>query len=431
MIASDLTVTFFFDYTAAKKREERLTLQALAERIEKTTQRSKANLPWLKLARFGDAKTDKGSLRNDGNMLAITGVEADYDGEQISLEDAEERLIKAGVAAILYTSPSHKPGKPRRRVLCPLSKEHAPDRRTAIMGRLNGLFGGIFADESWTLSQAYYFGSVNNYHAHRVAVIDGIPIDQADELDKVWIGKNDTKPTLNGKTNCTKIDPAALLQAIRDGKSYHRPMVRLLGHYARSGTSMLIARGLLIDAMNSVFPPDRDARWQDRMTDLDRCITDIYGTNAETRWQEGSYSPASGPPRPAASVADNAAEPEAEHPKAEGRGTPHGRLIVLGMGDIDTAPRRSYLLKGLPSPGEISTWVGPPKCGKSFLLLRGQAASEGADRQPRRLCLAHRTQIVTLSQSRTDNPDAPDKTGHWTPASPDKTGHTPLGPEPG
>lgn len=51
------------------------------------------------------------------------------------------------------------------------------------------------------------------------------------------------------------------------------------------------------------------------------------------------------------------------------RGTLYGRLLVLSMDDIDTAPPRSYLLKGVISPNEFSIWVGAPKCGKSFLLL--------------------------------------------------------------
>jgi hypothetical protein len=54
---------------------------------------------------------------------------------------------------------------------------------------------------------------------------------------------------------------------------------------------------------------------------------------------------------------------------ARSRGTLYGRLLVLGMEDIDTAPPRDYFLKGLISPAEISIWCGPPKCGKSFLLL--------------------------------------------------------------
>jgi hypothetical protein len=51
------------------------------------------------------------------------------------------------------------------------------------------------------------------------------------------------------------------------------------------------------------------------------------------------------------------------------RGTLYGRLRVLSLEDADGAPARDYLLKGLISPAEISLWVGPPKCGKSFLLL--------------------------------------------------------------
>lgn len=58
-----------------------------------------------------------------------------------------------------------------------------------------------------------------------------------------------------------------------------------------------------------------------------------------------------------------------EFDKDDKRGTLHGRLLVLSVKDIDTAKPRDYLLKGLLSPGEVSLWVGPPKCGKSFLLL--------------------------------------------------------------
>lgn len=52
------------------------------------------------------------------------------------------------------------------------------------------------------------------------------------------------------------------------------------------------------------------------------------------------------------------------------RGKPYGRLRVLTLADAATAPPRHYLLRGLIAPGELSLWWGPPKCGKSFLLLR-------------------------------------------------------------
>ena len=62
-------------------------------------------------------------------------------------------------------------------------------------------------------------------------------------------------------------------------------------------------------------------------------------------------------------------EPPPDEPNKPSRGTMHGRLRVLGMDDIDTAPPRTYLLKGVISPNETSVWVGAPKCGKSFLLM--------------------------------------------------------------
>jgi hypothetical protein len=46
-----------------------------------------------------------------------------------------------------------------------------------------------------------------------------------------------------------------------------------------------------------------------------------------------------------------------------------GKLHVLTMDDIGDVAARDYLLKGLISPAEMSVWWGPPKSGKSFLLL--------------------------------------------------------------
>jgi hypothetical protein len=56
-------------------------------------------------------------------------------------------------------------------------------------------------------------------------------------------------------------------------------------------------------------------------------------------------------------------------PSLPPRGTVYGKLTVYGTADIDTAPMREYLVKGLICADEISLWVGPPKCGKSFLLM--------------------------------------------------------------
>src|SRR5262249_38598909 len=132
------------------------------------------------------------SLRHDRNVIAVTGLEADYDGEQIGFPEALEIVRKGGFEAIIYTSPSHTDERPRWRILCPFSTELPPLHRKQMMGRLNGVFCNIFAVESWTLSQSYYFGAVRGNTGHRVEVIEGTRIDQLDELDEIWCGKPDT-----------------------------------------------------------------------------------------------------------------------------------------------------------------------------------------------------------------------------------------------
>ena len=67
----------------------------------------------MKLATFGDVRTEARCLRHDGNVKSVYGAEADYDGEAMGFDEAVARIRDAGIAAILYTSPSHTPAKPR------------------------------------------------------------------------------------------------------------------------------------------------------------------------------------------------------------------------------------------------------------------------------------------------------------------------------
>ena len=288
-----LAVTLFQNHAATSKREGYVTLRAMADRIASTTAPSKADLPWLKLARFGDAKTAKGSLRHDANLLAISGVEADYDGEQLSFDQAIEIATKADLLCLLYTSPSHAVCKPRWRVLCPTSEELPPDRRSHLLGRLNGAFGGVFSGESWTLSQSYYFGAVRGNMDHRVELVDGTPIDQLHELDETWRGKSNTAPSRSehGLPRLGPLDEAALLQEIHSGTNYHQASLRLLGRWAKDGMSYIEARQRLIDAMQAVDPAIRDERWQTRFADIDRCVDDIYGKEAAAK-DRGDRPPA-------------------------------------------------------------------------------------------------------------------------------------------
>jgi hypothetical protein len=145
MSAPPFTVTFFDHRSAKFKREMQLTLHELREMIEAQTAERKDLLPWIKFAVFGERRTKENSLRCDANVNWVTGCEADYDGEQISIDRAKDIIDKAGVDALIYTSPSHLPDKPRWRIVCPFSERQRPERRAQMVARLNGLFHGALA----------------------------------------------------------------------------------------------------------------------------------------------------------------------------------------------------------------------------------------------------------------------------------------------
>ncbi len=271
-----ITATRFPDHAARKKEELSGSWADLQAAILGTDAPSKGELPWIKLARFGDIKTIKGSLRHDANVLAITGIEADYDAEKVSVDEAVEMLRKAGIKGMVYTSPSHTSEKPRWRVLCPVSVEMAPDQRARLVGRLNGVLGGILAGESFTLSQSYYFGSVNKNPAHRAVMVDGEPIDLLTELDAGSIGRPGTKAEANTAGRKGRSDINDALADIATGASYHAATTRLAGKLAAQDVPIEKARGVLEAAFDAVPVEARDGRWEERRGDVSRCLADIY-----------------------------------------------------------------------------------------------------------------------------------------------------------
>jgi hypothetical protein len=48
-------------------------------------------------------RTHRGSLRHDANIVSISGIEADYDGEVMSFEEATKIAVAARLSALLYT----------------------------------------------------------------------------------------------------------------------------------------------------------------------------------------------------------------------------------------------------------------------------------------------------------------------------------------
>jgi hypothetical protein len=176
-------LTFFDDQYAAKKGEAEWTLLELADEIRITTEASKAQLPWVKMARFGETKSKHGCLRTNANTLEVSGVEIDYDAGTVTFEAALAALRQAKVRALLYTSPSYVVGsKEKWRILAPLSKLRPPRERAEYVATLNGVIDGVAARESFPISTAFYYGSVNGNRHHRVEVVDGHFIDTRPEL---------------------------------------------------------------------------------------------------------------------------------------------------------------------------------------------------------------------------------------------------------
>ncbi len=184
-------LTFFPDQWARTLTPEKMTLPALRDLILETSAPSKAALPWLKLASFGKEQSEERCLRHDANMHTISGIEIDYDGQLMSFDEAEGRLASAGLATLLYTTSSHTEAAPRWRALLPSSTELPPGERRKLVARVNGVLGGVISSESFTLSQAFFYGAVAGQPAPHVELIEGDYIDLRDDLDANAIDDNE------------------------------------------------------------------------------------------------------------------------------------------------------------------------------------------------------------------------------------------------
>lgn len=244
--APSFTVTFFRSASAKKLVSTKMTFEQLRDKILGARASTKRELPWLKFAIFGTDRTADGSLRNDRNVRAITGVEIDYDGGQVSIEEAIEFLRYNNICALIYTTPSHTRDTPRWRVLCPTSRELPPSERAKLVARVNGVLGGVAGRESFTLSQAYYYGSVGSGRDHRVDVVEGDFIDVRDDLDAAATGAVRVNPFLAhaaATVGGDRVDVEALLGAMEHG-NIHDTQLRVSASMLSSGhpTDEVVAR---------------------------------------------------------------------------------------------------------------------------------------------------------------------------------------------
>jgi hypothetical protein len=262
----------------------------------------------LKLAKFGDNLTRKGSIRHDDNVIEISGIEGDYDAGRMPISEATERIKNAGIEALLYTTGSHTQEKPRWRVIAPFGRNYhgTPGELHATRAHwvnvLDAVLGGVLAPESLVLSQAYFFGRIEGRPDPEIIIVNGKPIDEAPGLPAPINRTAAAGVVTLRQTAADDFRADESVALIAAGKHIFKPTLKLCGR--------LVAKGLpapeAAELVRSVLLRHRDVwanepeRWQEAYDKAPRM--------AEDATRKGFAPPASGCDDPFADVAkDNPA----------------------------------------------------------------------------------------------------------------------------
>jgi hypothetical protein len=380
-----LKLTRFPSQRALTKKELHLSLRTLAGKIERQTAASKDKLPWIKLATFGDAKSAKGCLRTNGNVVMITGLEADYDAGHMKPEEARDKLAKAGVAALIYTTPSHTPKAPRYRVLCPFSGPLPPYAREDHMARLNGVLGGALDPASFTLSQAYYAGGVEGGTKVQTFLVEGRAIDRVKDLKPIYRDGGKDKPerlaSIGEKTGLPRPHFRDALMHVPNDEAVDRAeWLRIMGgvHHETDGDD----EGLDMALDWSELHPDFDLEETERVwRSLGRPEGGTTGATilADARFKGGWVDLSALDDLPDEDGLDAMTLADIDRMLfGEEAEKPEPRLTFLSPSECEDLPSRSYVIKGLLAAGDIATIVGAPGAGKSLLApYLGYAVARG------------------------------------------------------
>jgi hypothetical protein len=354
--------TIFFDRFAFRKQDMLEPWEAITARLKNgTPARCKDDLSLLSLGVYGNKRTAGNALRSQENLLSITGVEGDYDSGKVEVEDAAERLALAGIRCVLHTSPSHKPEKPRWRVLAPLSREYQPRERARFVARINGILGGILTGESFTASQSFYFGQVQDGEYSQL-VLDGDCIDTRDEFDAHAIMPAGKTASDGGVSDKTTDDN--LRAGIRSGDNFHEALrglaARLTGRGMNEVDTRAVLEGLMAESAEAGSP-----RWRARYDEIPRLVETAAGKFRDSRQTVATPTPPDRELPPIEAYADDATPAgEVEAPPSEARR--FDRQAALMADCLDTPPDPPELIvQGLHAAHRGRASVGAGGGGKS------------------------------------------------------------------
>ncbi len=374
-----IDVAMFKDRRALSIKPKTLSMRDLSTALPAAV--SKDAMRHIKLGRFTGEPTAKGSYRHNAAHESVSGIEGDYDGGTMTVEQAVDALARAGVAAMIYTTPSHQqPGKGHRwRVLCPLSKDTTPSERQALLARVNGVLGGTLSAESFTPAQSYAFGAVKGDPTPDVRLVDGRYLDQCADLDSTAIGKPAPDRGEPGiaqdlSHDSFRVDRAkAMLEAAAERLAetdVARNEALCREAYLLGG---LVANCLLDreSILNALLPAMAESGYTDDhakgdVAEVERVI--------DTQLLIGAKEPFDPSPN---MEFDDDDEDMVDDPSIDYLLGPApvdhestGGLPYLTPGQCADLPARDYVVKRLIAPGQIGCIFGEPGAGKSLIAPR-------------------------------------------------------------
>lgn len=277
-------VTIFSNLTGTDLTSQEMTVPEVAAMIGDPAAAAADPERLFKYAKFGNTATAAGSLRHDGNVVSISGIEIDVDDARgLTFAEGCARLDATGIAYDGYRTKRSKPGAERFRFLLPTSRDLAPSERSPLVDRVNGVLGGIVARESWSLSQGYFI-SVNGKPPADIVFNDSEEfIDEAAELDSGALPYQPPPSSpgatgAGGKLDLTKLDDTALRELIETRASDFSSSSELCWHWARAGVREEDALANLEQIYDGIT--SRDQKWRKARISLPRWVARVYARAA-------------------------------------------------------------------------------------------------------------------------------------------------------
>ena len=336
--------TTFDDVRGKVLTEHETTWHAFVEML-RTLPRvpQKEMAPLASLCTYGDHVLPGGeSRRNAENVLAVYGVEVDYDGEVISFDEAVRTLQAAGLRAAVCTTASHAAHASRWRAFLPFAERGTLADREAALERVNGLFGARIAQESFSVSQAFYIGPAGDaeYLCHAT---DGQTIEAATHLPRVP-KKHRVRPegTITPDTEEDWIDD------ILSGVGIHPAIASL----AMKGWSVEQLRHLCAQSTARETRPKRYRRMMQEGGEIDKAVASASRKKAEQ--QQAKH--------------DRLMRQLAEVP-APPRPVQRPKLLVPASHMVANPRRPEWLIKPFVETNLFGDVFGQPESGKSYVTL--------------------------------------------------------------